>query len=350
LRLSGAIDIDATAKLALTTRVRRQVGEIQALASDWGELSRECPQATPFQGPEWLLSWIEVFRPVPAAVVEVRDEGRLVGLAAFLIYRRESQLVLAFAGGGVSDYLDVLALPGRELEIVRAIRSTVEAEPDWTNFELTDIPPRSPLLAVAEFGPYIAAHDNSSVLPLPRTSEELLHRFSKRQRANLRNARSRLERAGGGSVELAGPPTLGEFLDDLFRLHRWRWSKAGQAGVLADERVRAFHALAAPRLLARGILRLYRLRLENRTVAAIYALFQGATAYCYVQGFDPEFSSLSPGNLLLYSVIEEAMRAGIENFDFLRGLETYKEHWRPKMRTTYRITLARAESALPGAA
>lgn len=340
----------ASAQFGLTSRVLREPADIRAISSNWSELFRDCPQATPFQSPEWLLSWMEVFPPDQPTLVEIRDRDRLVGLAPLLIYPRESQLVLAFAGGGVSDYLDVLAAPGREAEIVRAIRHAAEAEPGWTSLELTDLPPHSPLLAQAELQPFTSRHDNSSVLPLPPASQELLHRLSQRQRANLRNARSRLKRAGGGSVELATADTLEEFLGDLFRLHGLRWSSRGEAGVLDDKRIQAFHRLSAPSLLARGVLRLYRLRLETRTLAAIYSLFHRGTVYCYVQGFDPEFSSLSPGNLLLYDVIEDAIAAGSECFDFLRGEEAYKRHWRPRSRATYCIALPRAELELLRAA
>ncbi|MBV9343006.1 MAG: GNAT family N-acetyltransferase [Acidobacteria bacterium] len=225
------------------------------------------------------------------------------------------------------------------------MRRSLGAEPGWTNLDLTDIPPHSPLFRAVEFEPFIVPHDHSSVLPLPATMEALLERFSKCHRGNLRNARARLARAGGGFFELAAPATLEEFLDDLFRVHRLRWSKAGQAGVLADERIKAFHALAAPRLLACGLLRLYRLRVDGRTAAAVYALFHRATAYCYVQGFDPEFSFLSPGNLLLYRVIEDAIQSGLTSFDFLRGQENYKLHWRPEMRTTWRVAAGRDELA-----
>ena len=121
-----------------------------------------------------------------------------------------------------------------------------------------------------------------------------------------------------------------------------RWLRDAQAGVLADETVKAFHREAAPGLLARGILRIYRLRLKERTLAVVYTLCEGSTVFCYLQGYDPQFASLSPGTHLMFSAMEDAMLSGMKKFDLLRGEESYKHHWRAQSEATHRIQLSRA--------
>jgi CelD/BcsL family acetyltransferase involved in cellulose biosynthesis len=326
----------------LSARVLRSVKEVKQVSSDWRDLFRHC-RATAFQSPDWLLPWIEVFSPEDMMAVEVRCADRLVGLAPFLIYRRDSERVLAFMGGGVSDYLDVLVDPGFEPQaIFEIVGAFLNAHEEWTVLDLTDLPSHSALLLIPFFHRSAREHDSCSVLHLPQTREELLQLFSKRQRANLRNARSRIERAGGGQFEIAAAENLSEFLDDLFKLHTDRWSEQGQSGVLDNERVRAFHSSCAPGLLQSGLLHLSRLRLANRTIAVIYSLLSDRTAYCYLQGFDPDFSSLSPGTQLMFSVMSDALARGRREFDFLRGREAYKQHWRAETKPTFRIQLPRA--------
>jgi CelD/BcsL family acetyltransferase involved in cellulose biosynthesis len=329
----------------LSARVLRSVGEIHDISSEWRDLFHRC-RATAFQSPDWLLPWIEVFSPEETLFVEVRCGDRLVGLAPLLIYRRDSERVLAFMGGGVSDYLDLLVDPAFEPQVIFEIVSAVlNAHEEWTVLDLTDLPSNSPLLRSPFLKRSAGEHDSCSVLRLSHTREDLLHLLSKRQRANLRNAHSRLERAGGGQVEIATPETLPEFLDDLFTLHTNRWSEQGESGVLDDERVRAFHQSCAPALLQSGRLHLARLRLANRTIAVIHSLFSHETAYCYLQGFDPKFSSLSPGTQLMFSVMADAVARGMRKFDFLRGREAYKQHWRGETKPTFRIQLPRATLA-----
>jgi CelD/BcsL family acetyltransferase involved in cellulose biosynthesis len=329
----------------LCARVLRSVAELKQISSDWRDLFHRC-RVTGFQSPGWLLPWIEVFSPGKMIFVEVRCANLLVAVAPLLIYRRDSERVLAFMGGGVSDYLDLLVDPAFEPQAVgEIICAILDVHEDWTVLDLTDLPSHSPLLRIPFLDGSVRAHDSCSVLRLPSTREDLLHLFSKRQRANLRNAHSRLDRAGGGHVEIATGETLSEFLENLFTLHTNRWSEQGESGVLDDERVRRFHSSCAAALLQDGLLHLTRLRLTNRSIAVVYSLLSDGTAYCYLQGFDPDFSWLSPGTQLMFSVMSDAVARGMVEFDFLRGREAYKQHWRAESKPTFRIQLPRATLA-----
>lgn len=333
----------AHAGTVLTTRVVRDPQKLAVLVPELRELYERCADATPFQRSEWMLSWIEAFSPRDLFVIEVRDQRRLVGFASLLIYARNHDRVLAFAGGGVSDYLGLLATPGRESEVIQSVLQCVCNIPAWNLLELTDISPHSSLLALETLKPYLREHDSCSVMVLPASEQELLHTVSPRQRANLRNARSRIQRAGGAQIEVADTRTLSEFLEDLFRLHTARWSQSGETGVLNLESVRTFHKLCAPALLANGVLKLHRLRVNGRTVAILHSLWERGKVYCYLQGFDPEQSFLSPGTYLMFEVIREAVNHRMHYFDFLRGREHYKEHWRAQPQSTYYIHIPRSK-------
>ena len=329
-------------KTHFTTRLLTSGAELGNLITEWGELCRLCPDATPFQTPEWLLPWVEVFAPEKVRALEVRCDRHLVGLAPLLIYGRGDDLVLAFMGGGVSDYLNVLIAPQYRDETVSVLFEAISNLTGWTVLDLTDLPSHSVLQQTSLTG-IATPHDNCSALSLPTTKEELVHLLSKRQRANLRNAHSRLKRAGGGQVEFATAETLQDFLNDLFRLHASRWSRSGEPGVLADEQTRAFHCRSAPNLLAKGALRLSRLRIKDDTVAVLYSLIGGLTLFCYMQGYDPDFAALSPGTQLMFSAMESAVSSGISRFDFLRGEEAYKRHWHAQNESTYRIQSLRSD-------
>jgi CelD/BcsL family acetyltransferase involved in cellulose biosynthesis len=329
----------------LTVQLQNDTRGLRSLSAEWNDLYERSTEATPFQRPAWLLAWIDAFSPGDLLVLTVRDGGELIGVAPLLIYSRDGTRILAFAGGGVSDYLALLCDRNREAEVVQAVLEWADALSNWDLLELTDIPADSSLLSLPVFQSYIYEHDSVSVLHLPADRGELLCAFSKRQRANLRNAGSRLQRAGGGEIEAATSETLPEFLDDLFRLHTSRWSQSGQPGVLHDKSTRDFHRYCAPALLAQGVLKIHRLRIEERTIAIIYSLQDRGTVFCYMQGFDQAYASLSPGTQLMFAVIEEAQRQGLIKFDFLRGQEAYKQHWRANPQPTYRIMISKAQLA-----
>jgi CelD/BcsL family acetyltransferase involved in cellulose biosynthesis len=116
--------------------------------------------------------------------------------------------------------------------------------------------------------------------------------------------------------------------------------------VLADERVQAFHREAAAGLLARGALRCYGLRVDDRLIGVYYGFADGRRAYYYIGGFDPACAALSPGTLVVAHAVEEAVREGARAFDFLRGREPYKYAWgatdRPSRHLVLRGSRARA--------
>jgi CelD/BcsL family acetyltransferase involved in cellulose biosynthesis len=319
------------------TRILTDAAQLRASAPEWRSLYERCPSATPFQSPQWVVSWAETFSPESIRVVEVRSGNTLVGLAPLLIYSRGQERVLAFMAGGISDYLDLLVDPQRESDVTFAIFQAIEELDRWTTLDLTDLPANS-VLHRSTLAKLATPHDQCSSLLLPSTPEELLQHLSKRQRANLRQAYSRIQKSGGGLVETSTQETVSEFLQDLFRLHAMRWLRDGQPG---DEKVKEFHRNVVPGLHAEGILRFHRLRLRDQTIAVIYTLRDRATVFCYLQGYDPEFAALSPGTYLMFSTMEEAMASGIPKFDLLRGEEPYKQHWKAQSEATHRIQVSR---------
>ncbi len=316
----------------LSLRRISQLDELQALAGDWIDLWPRC-SVTPFQRPEWLLSWLEAFRPAELCVIAGRAGTRLVGLAPMFIYTRDGQRVLVPVGAGITDYLDWLIDPAAIEEFIPAAFRELEMSP-WDVLELLDLPCHSPLLRKAE------THSNPCNVcpgvPIP-PGADFNQVVPSRQRRNLCNARNRIYRAGYWKVEVANRDTLPEFLSTLFRLHRTRWAEQGESGVLADPRVRDFHMRSAPRLLQSGILRFYGIRLEGQLIAVLHTLVDRVRVYCYLQGFDTCCAEFSPGMLLLEAVVRDAIQEGKSRVDFLRGKEPYKYSWGAQDEPTFRI-------------
>jgi CelD/BcsL family acetyltransferase involved in cellulose biosynthesis len=173
------------------------------------------------------------------------------------------------------------------------------------------------------------------VLAISAGARDLCNVVPSRIRGKLRYFGRRAEQAGRVSFETATLASLSEFLEALFSLHQARWHRLDRPGVLADPAIRDFHRAAAPLLLAAGLLRLHALRLDERIVAVVYALFARDRAYSYLSGFDPELGAISPGTLTVGHAIRHAMAEGAREFDFLRGRERFKYFWGARDRPCY---------------
>lgn len=308
------------------------IDDPRAVEDAWRALWRRDPEATPFQGPDWLIPWTDHLRFGDPRLALVRDRGgRPVALAPMLRVRERGGAKLLPLGFGVTDYLDPLVDPAGG----PAARTALAR-------------------ALGDGGLPVELHDQRTVsLPADRSTEaspapvltllpgEGGFRRSVRPSAHRHwmQARRRAERLGPVAFERADRATLPVLLDALFALHGARWGLNGEAGVLADPAVRAFHRDAAPRLLAADQLRLSGLRIAGRLVAVHLGLRDRVRSHGYIGGHDAGLPEQSLGTLILGHAIAAAVAEGSAEYHFLRGDEPYKAAWGARPRWTRLVTL-----------
>jgi CelD/BcsL family acetyltransferase involved in cellulose biosynthesis len=79
------------------------------------------------------------------------------------------------------------------------------------------------------------------------------------------------------------------------------------------------------------------LDINGAPAAAEYHLAGARATYAYQGGVDPERLTEEPGRLSTIRAIQRAIAEGHARFDFLRGDEPYKAHWRATPRETLRL-------------
>ena len=157
---------------------RRQMkGELhdslESILPEWEELFRSDPEATPFMSPEWARAWWPSWGSSsrPWTVV-VRDSGRLVGLAPFILRRRGPLRILGRPGSHPSQ--DVLATSELRPAVAEAVvREIVKRRREWDLLAISWFPETSsiqPSMKQAGTAPAGAPYGH---LPLARASFQL---------------------------------------------------------------------------------------------------------------------------------------------------------------------------------
>jgi CelD/BcsL family acetyltransferase involved in cellulose biosynthesis len=335
---------------------RSHVGAFQSLRAEWDDLLNRSSGASVYQTWEWNEAWWRVFgEGKRLRLLEVRDAGRLVGLAPLYVsahlgtpFRR-----LAFVGTGPSDYLDVLADDACAPAVAEFVLRHVTCGRGDDLADLQQLAPSAALLAAAR-GAMDAPEPRRMLLvpqepcpyaALPGDWDAYASSLGKKMRGNLRYSERLLERSFGAvEYRLSDASGLRADLDDLFALHQSRWRARLLPGALAGARIRQFHRLVAERFAERGWLRLHSLHVDGRAVASLYCFrFRERYAY-YLGGFCPELARFSLGTLLTGRAIRQAIEEGCSEFDFLRGDEPYKERWSTGRRTNHRLLLSHPRS------
>jgi CelD/BcsL family acetyltransferase involved in cellulose biosynthesis len=270
----------------------------------------------------------------------------LVALAPWLLYPNEGKRTVAFCGGGVSDYLDVIIDPDFEEQATAALLLHLAAHQDrWDLGDFEPVPDSSPLLRVSPptgLEARTEPRDVSPGLDLPDQIEDLREVVPTRQLANLRKYRRKAETLGRLHLERAGETNREELLEILIRFYIARRTGSGEPGLLDGGALRGFQREVAAGFQSRGRLGLYALCLDGDPMAALYGFHERDTFYCYMQGFDATHAKLSPGVMVVGGVIEDLIGRGVKRVDFLRGREPYKYWWGAEDRKTFRRTLTRS--------
>ena len=313
------------------------------MVEDWWALFAAARSPTPFQSPAWLLAWYRNLGGGELHVLSVRDGTTLAALAPFTMSTEQGQRVLRPLGAGVTDLCDLLIARYGEAEIANAILRELLHGRDFDRCNWAGLPARSALLETARLlGHSPAEEEVAPVLPLHRGAMQLADVVPAGMAANICAAKRRAEKLGGLSIEIPEQGRCDAFLDTLFALHRARWERSGQKGVLVHPAVQSFHRQALPSLMAHGLARIHLVRIGHRVAAAHYGLATGPRHYYYLGGYDPELRGAGPGNLAVAYAITRALEEHATEFHFLRGDEPYKRRWGALPEKLYRLLLVKA--------
>lgn len=360
----------------LTTEIATDPLSLQRLRPQWGALNEAARAGCIFLGYEWIAPWWQQFgEGRELRVICVKEGGQLVGLLPLFSERVRLGGIeverLAFIGDGATgaDYLDVLAAPGREDDVLEACLAALGGL-DWDLLDLDGLRRDSPtavqlaarfpsgraVLAGLGKGRIVRDGRLRYVCPnitLTGSYEQYLQSLGRRE--NLKRREKWLFRQPGVSIQCAKAPQEAQAATEhFFALHRDRWAVEGGSDGLNDERHERFHAAATQLLAEKGWLRMYTLFAARRPVASVYGVVHRGKFLYYQSGYAPLWASRSVGLVLLARTVSDAFGEGLAEFDFLRGNEGYKAQWARSERWTIQLRLwrgarGRAAKAASGA-
>jgi len=324
---------------------------------EWRALNARARAGCMFLSPDWLEPWWKHFGGGrELRTICVREGGRLIGVLPLFAERIALGGVpvtrIAFLGDGDTgcDYLDALAEPGREREVLDHCLTALMN----LNWDLCDLDGlwRESFTAGQIVSRFAPSRPTGGVvrdsrlrfvcpnLPLAGTYESYLQGLSRRE--NLKRREKWLFRQPGVSIACARTPQEAtKATEEFLELHRARWAVEGGSDGLSDASHEAFHREAAQRLAQIGGLRMYTLYAARRPVASVYGVVHGGKFNYYQSGYDPNWASRSVGLVLLAKTVSDAFAEGHQEFDFLRGNEGYKGEWARGERWTIQLRLWR---------
>jgi hypothetical protein len=355
--------------------------ELSVLEPAWNVLAADMP----FRHWDWLATWWKhygcdtgdgmlrdnVTSERQLNVLAVYDSAesindvlsaKLVGIAPWYIdHSALKGNVLRWLGSGevCTDHLSFLCRPedGERVAVAVADALTITYD-DWDSLQLDGVDADDVVVAhlvnrLASRDCLVSSHMAEAcwALKLPATWDDYLAGLSKSHRKQLRQLERRvLESNRVKWHRLQYAEQLNEAWGIFVDLHQRRRRSLGEPGCFASRRFANFHRDVVERFCARGQLRMSWVSLDGAPAAAEYHLADASATYAYQGGVDPDRLAEEPGRLSTILCLRQAIEEGHQHFDFLRGDEPYKAHWRAAPRPTcdYRVAPNRRLARLRG--
>jgi CelD/BcsL family acetyltransferase involved in cellulose biosynthesis len=292
-------------------------------------------------------------------VLAVFDDGdMLIGLAPWFIQSTAafgSAVRMLGSDEVCSDYLTLLAGRGLEQDVAEIIAEYLtdaipEARGDhrgWDRLELAGVDcddHPTDYLAESLRRRGCTIHRRSTVncwrIDLPTEWEEYLDGLSKKFRQEVRRLERRYFDSGKAVLRTVEKLVdLPRGLDLLVELHQRRRQSLGEPGCYASPRFSSFIREVSPLMMQQGQMQFQWLEIDGRPAAVEYQLVGSGVVYAYQTGIDPATAADQPGKLTNLAGIRRAIEGGHHSYDFLRGDEPYKAHFRAAARPSMEIRI-----------
>lgn len=334
----------------VTIAVHSDESAFDRLRFEWDELLNGSARPVFFLRRRWNQLWWRHYAPAGSRLHLMTcrdDEGRLLGLAPF--YWRQHRIFgvpyareLLFLGMGIdlksSEYMDVIARRGAERAVGEALAAWLQAHKTWDRIWLWQAPSDSIVLPhlVGALG-WRSRTEVCDRAPFIDTSTDwntFKAGFGRSMRRNVdyyprrlfkAHPSCRFERVQDGAV-------LEPAMDALVALHQARWRAQGQPGAFAggfDVFLREVmrDAFQASRL------RLWTLKIDDRTEAALVGFLDNGVLHYFQKGFNPAYAKEDLGTAMLSLCIRDCFNdPNVRAFDFMGGGAAYKDLWARRSR------------------
>jgi len=330
-------------RMQLETEVICDPAQLKELKQEWLALASRIPQITPFQLPEWMLTWLQHFGSGELHTLVFRRGSRIVGLFPAFIHQWRGQKQMTLIGSGISDYPEPLIDLSFGREVIEALRWHLESDSKWEVCEWQDLAESSLLLQIqshAAFRRIVKPDTPCTKIPLCGTFEEFWSSRPRHVRRNVTRYRRHASEHYAVAFETV-TEAIPELFESFIRLHGNRWQLKGESGMIEENHSAPFLWEIAKRFERLKILRFFVLRFNREIAAIILAWDYRNNLYFYLSGFDPRFAEFRPGQILLCECLRYAYSQNCESCDFLRGAEPYKLDWGAEVIPKYRVILTR---------
>jgi CelD/BcsL family acetyltransferase involved in cellulose biosynthesis len=304
---------------------------LQSLERDWDRLWRTQPGRQVFTTFGWLRAcWLARGGSQALHTPVVRSGEEVLGILPLVAQNRK----LRFAGAPFADYNDLICAPADAPVVAAfALAALERVETPRRHCVLENLPEGSALLSGLErLMPSMRSRvrlltgQSCPTLLLRERREEILSVVLAKK--SLKRHQSKLRRLGALRFQhLEDRGEIRRHLPRFFEQHIHRRALAGDKSLFLESESRLFYEHLIETMDPARELRFGVLDLDGRPIAYHLGFELDGRFTWYKPTFDIDWWDHSPGEVLLKSLFEYVQERSLDEFDFSRGDEAFKDRF-----------------------
>jgi CelD/BcsL family acetyltransferase involved in cellulose biosynthesis len=322
--------VDSTSQSLLQFGVATEFSLLPLNAQIWAELIARSTTNTVFQTYEWFDAWWQAFGASHRLYfVWVKEQERVVAFAPLMLTHANGVRKLEFIGAGNADYLD-FCYPADRPELLGAMLGLLQQRrSEWDVLRLANMPVHS--VTFQQLPSSIRqcemrfVHEATVTCPTLMLKDRdaevrgMIGKYSVRRKVNWFDKQGELK-----VVHLSEPAAIDSYLNGFFAQHTQRWHRDGKPSQFERPEQREFfkhlvHAWKGGRTLLFTVV-----LLNDEPLAYHFGFDYSGRMLWYKPAFNSKYAEHSPGIVLIRALIEEALRAEKDEFDYTIGAEEFK--------------------------
>jgi CelD/BcsL family acetyltransferase involved in cellulose biosynthesis len=323
------------------------VSDIPLSHEDWNRLVTQNETDTLFQTREWFSSWYTTFsEDNKLCLLVVVDDNKPIGFAPLVATNHQNKYkTLQLAGYSNADYLDFVIPTQKRAAIDLIFDYLFNKLNSWDRILLNNIPCDSSTSSHVKDAcdrlnlRYLQSNAiNCPYLQIEGHHKEvnkLLSKYSNRRPLNY------FRRQGELNYRVLDKDEFEEHLPLFFSQHISRWANTPSPSLFNNQMNQLFYNNLAEHLVNTDWLHFSVVELNGTPISYHYGFDYKGKFYWYKPSFNTDYSSHSPGTLLIRYLIESALSHNRKELDFTIGDESFKKRFTNKARKNVNLHIFR---------
>jgi CelD/BcsL family acetyltransferase involved in cellulose biosynthesis len=309
------------------------ISDIPLSNEAWNRLVTQNETNTLFLTHEWFTSWYKTFADKnDLCLLVVYEDKKPIGFAPLVTSKHDNkQRTIYLAGYSNADYLDFVTPTDKKASISLILNYLVEKFDDWNSILLHNIPCESSTTShlVEACKQLKLPYLQSNTTNCPYLQIEGQHREINKLINKYRNKRplNYFRRQGELHYRLLTEEDMNRHLPLFFSQHIKRWHNTPSPSLFNDPLNQQLYKNLAEQLHNTDWLHFSVVELDGEPISYHYGFDYGSKYYWYKPSFNIDYSSHSPGILLIRYLIQSALSHQRKELDFTIGDEAFKKRF-----------------------